>query len=74
MQRRRKHALVTKERLFSALSLQSGYKEEFFWEVVVESNRVSRLQPARILARDQRNRNESSHRNWQLQNKEGISL
>jgi hypothetical protein len=36
MQRRCKHALPTIEGLFSVWSVQSGYKEEFNWEELVE--------------------------------------
>jgi hypothetical protein len=70
-QRRCQHAFPTLEKLFSAWSVQSAYKEEFSWE---ELSRVSRRQPARIRASGQRDWIESSLRNWQLQNngKKGI--
>jgi hypothetical protein len=38
MQRRCEHTFPTREGLFSAWSVRSGYKEEFSWEELVESS------------------------------------
>jgi hypothetical protein len=77
-QRTSQHASLTIEAVFSVWSVQSGYKEVFSrteHESEVKS-RVSRRQPARIWAWEQRICIESSLRNWQLQNngKKGIRL
>jgi hypothetical protein len=60
MQRRCKHAFPTIETVFSALSVQSGYKEEL---VVFRDPSLPGYG-----AWEQRNCIESSLRNWQLQN------
>jgi hypothetical protein len=61
--------------VFSAWSVQSCYKEVFSSVEWVKSP-VSRPQPARIWAWEQRNWIESSLRSWQLKNngKKGIRL
>jgi hypothetical protein len=61
-----KHASLIIVAVFSVGSVQSGY-EEVFGRTEEWSSRVSKRQPARIWAWEQRNWIESSLRNWKLQ-------
>jgi hypothetical protein len=76
-----KHASLTIEAVFSSWAVRSGYKEVFGsikqHRTVVGSEESNFEAPAAgICALDQRNRIESSLRNWQLQNngKKGVRL